>query len=163
MTSCDSTHTLSSFEEIDELSDPKMLSLPGDKTPEEARLEREGCIRNLQVFRYNLYQKESKVDDEFDAFADLLHYEEKLRSNCQAEIVLRHKTKDVSSFGGTGTPSFVKEMTSLYQEIWMQTRAWWYTRGWIIEAGVVVVIVDVVLMLSVQIVQLGRLVWDTAL
>ena len=77
MACCDCTHTLSSSEKGDELSDPKMLSLPGDKTPEEARLEREGCIRNLQVFRYSLYQKESKVHD-YDAFADLLHYEEEL-------------------------------------------------------------------------------------
>jgi hypothetical protein len=107
-----------------------MLSLPGDKTPEEARLEREGCIRNLQVFRYNLYQKESKVHD-YDAFADLLHYEEELRRNCQAEIILR-KVKNNPSIWVTGLPSFEDEMSTLYQKNWMQTRAWWYTRGWII-------------------------------
>lgn len=131
MACCDCTHTLSSSEKSDELSDPKMLSLPGDKTPEEARLEREGCIRNLQVFRYNLYQKESKVDD-CDAFADLLYYEEELRRNCQAEISLRHEVKNGPSFWGTGSPSFEDEMSTLYQDNWMQTRAWWYARGWII-------------------------------
>lgn len=64
-----------------------MLSLPGDKTPKEAPLERNGCVGNLQVFRYNLYQKESKVH-ECDAFADLLYYEEELRRNCQEDIAL---------------------------------------------------------------------------
>ncbi|KAJ5385595.1 hypothetical protein N7517_003506 [Penicillium concentricum] len=103
----------------------------GDKTPEEARLEREGCIRNLQVFRYNLDQKESKVHDR-DAFADLLHYEEELRRNCQAEIKLRQKGKNDPSFWGTGSSSFEDEMSTLYQDNWMWTRAWWYARGWII-------------------------------
>ncbi|KAJ5510083.1 hypothetical protein N7453_002186 [Penicillium expansum] len=162
MACCDCKHTLSSSERDDELSDPKMLPLPGDKTSEEASLEREGCIRNLQVFRYNLYQKESKVHD-CDAFADLLYYEEELRRNCQAEISLRRKVKNypsVWSLWGTGSPSFEGEMSTLYQDNWMRTRAWWTAS---LEAGVVVVIVDVVLMLNVQIVQPGRLVWDTAL
>ncbi|KAJ5158056.1 uncharacterized protein N7500_007707 [Penicillium coprophilum] len=162
MACSDCTHTLSSSEKGDELSEPKMLSLPGDKTPEEARLEREGCIRNLQVFRYNLYQKESKVHDE-DAFIDLLYCEERLRRNCQKEIDLRHKVKEKPSFWGTGIPSFEDEMSTLYQDNWMRTRVWWFIRGWIIEVGVVVVIVDVVRMLNVRVVQPGRLVWDTAL
>ncbi|KAJ9484179.1 hypothetical protein VN97_g9204 [Penicillium thymicola] len=131
MACCDCTHTLSSSEKGDELSDPKMLSLPGGETPEEARLEREGCVRNLQVFRYNLYQKESKVYD-YDAFADLLYYEEKLRRNCQSEIILRHDIKKDPSFWDTRVPSFEDEMSTLYQENWMLTRGWWYTRGWII-------------------------------
>jgi hypothetical protein len=131
MACCDCTHTLSSSEKGDELSDPKMLSLPGDKTPEEARLEREGCIRNLQVFRYNLYQKESEVHD-WDAFADLLYNEEELRRNCQAEITLRHQ-KNEPSFWGTGVPSFEEEMSTLYQHNWALTRDWWYTRNWIIS------------------------------
>ncbi|CRL28296.1 unnamed protein product [Penicillium camemberti] len=131
MACCGGTHTLSSSEKGDELSDPKMLSLPGDKTPEEARLEREGCIKNLQVFRYNLYQKESKVDD-CDGFANLLHHEEELRRNCQAEISLRHKLKNDPSFWSTCSPSFEDEMSTLYEDNWMHTRAWWYTRGWII-------------------------------
>ena len=70
-----------------------MLSLPGEKTLEEARLEREGCFRTLQVFRYNLFQKEPKVHD-VDAFANLLFYEEQIRRDCQREVVLRQKLKN---------------------------------------------------------------------
>jgi hypothetical protein len=108
-----------------------MLSLPGDRTPEEARLEREGCIRTLQVFRYNLFQKESKVH-QVDAFADLLYYEEELRRNCQEEIALKQKLKDDLDIWGPDLPSFDKEMSRLHQENWLSTRYWWYTRGWII-------------------------------
>jgi hypothetical protein len=108
-----------------------MLSLPGDRTPEEARLEREGCLRTLQVFRYNLFQKESKVHH-VDAFADLLYYEEELRRNCQEEISLRQKLKDNPEYWASDIPSFEKKISRLHQKNWMRTRYWWYTRGWII-------------------------------
>jgi hypothetical protein len=113
---------------------PQDAIFTGGKTPEEARLEREGCTRNLQVFRYNLYQKESKVHD-CDGFANLLYYEGELRKNCQTEIDLRHKVKNSPSFWRRGLPSFEDEMSTLYQENWMLTRGWWHTRGWIIGSS----------------------------
>ncbi|KAJ5763019.1 hypothetical protein N7533_001700 [Penicillium manginii] len=137
MSSSDPTDTPSNSKDGSELMDPKnlldpkMLIFPGDKTPEEARLEREGCIRTLQVFRYNLFQKESKVH-QVDAFADLLYYEEEIRRNCQEEIALKQKLKDDLDIWGPDLPSFDKEMSRLHQENWLSTRYWWYTRGWII-------------------------------
>jgi hypothetical protein len=128
MSSWDSTSTLTSSEESDDVSGPNMLSLPGDKTPEEARLEREGCFRSLQVFRYNLYQKEINSKSDYALF-DLLYYEDELRKNCQTEIVLRQKEKgDMNS--NTHSPSFEDEMSRLCQDNWLQTRDWWWTRGW---------------------------------
>jgi hypothetical protein len=123
MSCCDRTYNTSSSENSDglELSDPKMLSLPGDRTPEEARLEREGCLRTLQVFRYNLFQKESKVHH-VDAFADLLYYEEELRRNCQEEISLRQKLKDNPEYWASDIPSFEKKISRLHQKNWMRTR-----------------------------------------
>lgn len=189
--SCSShTQTPSSSENGDGILDPNMLSLPGDKTPQEARIEQEGCIRTLQVFRYNLYQKESKVN-QCDAFADLLYFEEELRRNCQEEIVLRQNAKtNTKSWDSRAQSSFENEISRLKQKNWIRTRSWWWVRGWIVgnsgplsygdlilygicipfllrtaslEGGVVVVIVDVVSIPSVQIVQQGCLVLGIAL
>lgn len=128
MSSYDGTSTLPSSKESDDVSGPNMQSLPGDKTPEEARLEREGYVRSLQVFRYNLYQKETNSESD-DAIFDLLYYEEELRKNCQTEIVLRQKETGNRNLN-TGSPSFEDEMSKLCQDNWLQTRGWWWTRGW---------------------------------
>lgn len=126
----DSTCTLLSSEESDDVSDPNMLSLPGEKTPEEARLERKGCFRSLQVFRYNIYQED--IDSKSDsAIFDLLYYEEELRKNCQTEIGLRQKEKrDMKSNTDKKKGSFEDEMSRLRQDNWLKERGWWWTRGW---------------------------------
>ncbi|KAJ5263556.1 hypothetical protein N7478_011161 [Penicillium angulare] len=93
-TSWDSTSTLPSSEDSDDVSGPNMLSLPGDKTPEEAHLEREGCVRSLQVFRYNLCQKEINSDSDGTLF-DLLYYEDELRKNCQTETVYAKRRREI--------------------------------------------------------------------
>ncbi|CAG7922538.1 unnamed protein product [Penicillium olsonii] len=130
MARSDSTNTLarSDSENGDELLDPEMLSLPGDKTTEEARLEREGCIRDLQVFRYNLYKKGHKGDDWGD-FAHLIFLENALRVNCQTEIAFHQGPKTDTSYWIPELPSFEEEMNALYEDNWMRTRAWWHTRG----------------------------------
>lgn len=122
----------------DELSDSSMLSLPGDKTPEEICLEVKGCFRKLQVFRYNLYQKDLKVSEASGAdgvLIALLESEEKLRSYCQEEIALWHKIKEKTSPTSRETTKFEKDMAVLSQRNWEEMRIWWFSHGFILGSS----------------------------
>ena len=121
-----------------ELSDSSTLSLPGDKTSEEIRLEEEGCFRKLQVFRYNLYHKDPKVSEASEGdgvLIALLESEEKLRSNCQEEIALRHQIKEKTSPTSRETTKFEKEMAVLSQNNWEEIRIWWFSHGSILGSS----------------------------
>ncbi|OQE23525.1 hypothetical protein PENSTE_c008G02086 [Penicillium steckii] len=65
--------------------DPQLLSLPDDKTPEEAKLENEACFGTLQRYRYNMYRL-NQNQDAYDGVASLLEVEQLLRSNAQKEV-----------------------------------------------------------------------------
>lgn len=125
-------YTPSSSENSDEELDPKMLSLPGDKSPEEARLEKKGCIRTLQVFRCNLYKQESRVNQHVDGFVELLCCEEDLRRNCQEEITAQEKYKSSQGYWNTDAPMLKQNLSQLSQSNWAKIRGWWYMRGWIL-------------------------------
>lgn len=68
--------------------DPQLLSLPGDKTPEEAKLENEACFGTLQRYRYNMYRL-NQNQDAYDGVASLLEVEQLLQSNAQKEVELK--------------------------------------------------------------------------
>lgn len=109
---------------------PKMLILQGDKTREEARLEQEGNVRDLQVFRYNLYQHGPKINYN-DTLSALLYWEEELRKNCQEENVLGENLKRLSN-PWSHSPLYQRDMSRLIESTWDLTRQWQYAYGCIL-------------------------------
>lgn len=128
MSRSDCTFSLSSSdtESDEEFRDPEMMVLQGDKTPEEALLQRKGCFRDLQVFRYNLYSEEFNIE----GFIPLLYWEEELRKNCQEQIALREKANNNPKLWGNCI-SYEKELARIVQSSWFLTRRWWYAYGWL--------------------------------
>ncbi|KAJ5398305.1 hypothetical protein N7509_006418 [Penicillium cosmopolitanum] len=63
----------------DEESVTSKLHLPGDRTQEEARLEKKGCLKSLRRYRHNVYKEEQQASKQgkadFDSFVEFLQVE----------------------------------------------------------------------------------------
>ncbi|OQE29994.1 hypothetical protein PENSTE_c002G00536 [Penicillium steckii] len=88
----------SDTESDEDFSDPKMIVLRGDKTPQEVLLQKKGCFRDLQVFRYNICLENYHIEE----FIPLLYREEELRKNCQEEIALKENAHHNPKLWGSG-------------------------------------------------------------
>ena len=116
----------SDTESDEDFSDPKMIVLRGDKTPQEVLLQKKGCFRDLQVFRYNICLENYHIEE----FIPLLYREEELRKNCQEEIALKENAHHNPKLWGSGI-WYEKELARLVQSNWTLTRKWRYDYGWL--------------------------------
>lgn len=111
--------------------DPQLLYLQGDKTPEEALLEKRGCFATLQRYRYNLHEMRPKVM-EYDGIVSFLERERRLRSTCPKEVALRQVEKGYSAIQKTLNGHSLNE---LQEESWSLSRSWWYWSGYLVGSS----------------------------